>query len=144
VATDLVDPAVADPRFRTRWRLRVADQLSDRPLILVVDDFESVRTLITLALLRAGYHVLSASSHAEAIALLDRLRLQVSGAVLDLHFPITSEDQVTTEMRRRSRTFPCFFSRPEDTTPTRSSRACCWRSLSVSGRSAESSRTCSR
>jgi two-component system, cell cycle sensor histidine kinase and response regulator CckA len=89
--------------------MSVADRLSDQPLILVVDDFESVRTLITLALLRAGYHVLSASSQAEAIALVDRLRLQVSAAVIDLHFPITSEDQVTTELRRRQPDLPLVF-----------------------------------
>jgi two-component system cell cycle sensor histidine kinase/response regulator CckA len=89
--------------------MRVAHQLSGRPLILVVDDFESVRTLTTLALLRAGYHVLSASSHAEAIALLDRLKLQLSAAVVDLHFPITSEDQVITELRRRQPDLPLVF-----------------------------------
>jgi two-component system cell cycle sensor histidine kinase/response regulator CckA len=89
--------------------MRVADQLSGRPLILVVDDFESVRNLTTLALLRAGYQVVSASSQVEAVALLDRLKIRLNAAVIDVHFPVASEDEVTTELLRRQPDLPLIF-----------------------------------
>jgi CheY-like chemotaxis protein len=84
-------------------------RVADRPLILVVDDVESVRNLTTLALLRAGYHVLTASTHAEAFGLLDRLELRVDAAVIDLHFPVVSGDDVTAELRRRQPNLPLIF-----------------------------------
>lgn len=92
--------------------MRIAHPLWDRPLILVVDDFEGVRNLTTLALLRAGYHVLSAASHAEAIELLDRLKLPLNAAVIDLHFPIASEEEVTTELNWHQPGLPLIFLSP--------------------------------
>ena len=89
--------------------MHLADRLADRPLILVVDDLESVRNVITLALLRAGYHVLTASTQGEAVGLLDRLKLRLNAAVIDLHFPVVSGDEVTAELRRRQPDLPLIF-----------------------------------
>jgi CheY-like chemotaxis protein len=89
--------------------MHLDDRLADRPWILVVDDLESVRDLTTLALLRAGYQVLAASTQGEAVGLLDRLKLRLNAAVIDLHFPVVSGDEVTAELRRCQPDLPLIF-----------------------------------
>ncbi len=64
--------------------MAVTDVLASRPLILVVDDIESVRSILARALARAGYHVITASSATEALGLLDQLQVRPHLAVIDL------------------------------------------------------------
>jgi two-component system OmpR family response regulator len=79
------------------------------PVILVVDDLESLRLMITRALLRAGYHVLTAANYAQAIRLIDQLGVQPQAAVIDLHLPAVSGDELTAELRRRVPDLPLLF-----------------------------------
>lgn len=44
--------------------------MNDRPPVLIVDDDESLRAMLSLSLKRAGYPTLSAGSGAEALQLL--------------------------------------------------------------------------
>jgi len=44
--------------------------MNNRPAVLIVDDDESLRAMLSLSLKRAGYPTLSASSGAEALQLL--------------------------------------------------------------------------
>jgi CheY-like chemotaxis protein len=89
--------------------MQLANRVPERTLILVVDDSQRVRNLTTLALLRAGYQVLSASCPTEAMGLLDRLQPELNAAVIDLHFPLVPEDELTTELRQRQPGLPLIF-----------------------------------
>jgi two-component system, cell cycle sensor histidine kinase and response regulator CckA len=89
--------------------MRLAPSVGSRPLILVVDDLESLRRVITRALLRAGYHVLTAATYAQAIELVDRLRVQPQAAVIDLHLPVVPGEGVAAELRRRAPDLPLLF-----------------------------------
>ena len=49
------------------------------------------------------------STQGEAVGLLDRLKLQLNAAVIDLHFPDECGDEVTAELRRRQPGLPLIF-----------------------------------
>ena len=89
--------------------MAVTDVLATRPLILVVDDIESVRSILARALARAGYHVITSSSAAEALGLLDQLQVRPHLAVIDLYMPGTSGEELAAELARRHPRLPVLF-----------------------------------
>jgi len=89
--------------------MAVTDVLATRPLILVVDDIESVRSILARALARAGYHVITSSSAAEALGLLDQLQVRPHLAVIDLYMPSTSGEELAAELARRHPRLPVLF-----------------------------------
>jgi CheY-like chemotaxis protein len=89
--------------------MAVTDVLATRPLILVVDDIESVRSILARALVGAGYHVITASSAAEALGLLDQLQVRPYLAVIDLYMPGTSGEELAAELAERHPRLPILF-----------------------------------
>jgi DNA-binding response OmpR family regulator len=89
--------------------MSVSHALEGRPLILVVDDTASLRPVIARTLLRAGYHVLTASGSAQAIALLEQLQVEPDLAVIDLNLPLVSGEELAGELSRRVPGLPLLF-----------------------------------
>jgi len=89
--------------------MHVRDTLITRPLILVVDDTGSVRSVLARALLDAGYHVLTASNASEALRLLERLPARPDLAVIDLYMPEGSGEALAAELSRRHPRLPLVF-----------------------------------
>ena len=89
--------------------MAVTDVLATRPLILVVDDIEGVRSVLARALVGAGYHVITASSAAEALGLLGQLQVRPDLAVIDLYMPGTSGEELAAELARRHPRLPVLF-----------------------------------
>jgi DNA-binding response OmpR family regulator len=69
-------------------------------LILVIEEAHGLRQLIPRALLRAGYHVLTAADLAQAASLLQRLQLQPVLAIVDLHASPLSRTEVVRALSR--------------------------------------------
>jgi PAS domain S-box-containing protein len=67
--------------------------------ILVVDDEETVRSIVKSMLERAGYHVLLASDGAEALEIFSRRREEISCVVLDLTMPRMSGEECLRFLR---------------------------------------------
>jgi DNA-binding NtrC family response regulator len=89
--------------------MEIFDALSARPLILVVDDTGSVRSVLARALLRAGYHVLTASGAADAFALLDQVEVRPDLAIIDLYMPLGSGEELATALSNRHPGLPIVF-----------------------------------
>jgi CheY-like chemotaxis protein len=89
--------------------MHVTDTLKTRPLILVVDDTGSVRSVLARALLDAGFHVLTASGASDALRLLDRLPARPDLAVIDLYMPQGSGEALAAELSRRQPSLPLVF-----------------------------------
>jgi CheY-like chemotaxis protein len=87
----------------------ITDTLMTRPLILVVDDMGSVRSVLARALLDAGYHVLTASEASGALRLLDRLPARPDLAVIDLYMPHGPGEALAAELSRRHPGLPLIF-----------------------------------
>ncbi len=69
--------------------------------ILIIDDEEIVRTMLTQMLEKAGYEVLCASEGADGLALLEDMSEKVDLVILDMVMPNMSGDEVYSEIRRR-------------------------------------------
>jgi EAL domain-containing protein (putative c-di-GMP-specific phosphodiesterase class I)/CheY-like chemotaxis protein len=70
--------------------------------VLVVDDDEDVRQLVALTLLRAGFHVLEASSGAAALTIIETQAIAL--VVLDMVMPGMSGGEVVLALRAQSET----------------------------------------
>lgn len=71
--------------------------MSDDRSVLVVDDDDAIRTLISRVLLRAQYEVAQAGNGSEALAKLRQRRFQT--VVLDLMMPVMSGFEVVEYLR---------------------------------------------
>src|SRR3954451_18219576 len=72
------------------------------PLVLVADDDDDIRSLVSFRLQRSGYRVLVASDGEEALAL--ALEHTPDVAVLDVMIPKLDGDEVTTRLREQEAT----------------------------------------
>jgi signal transduction histidine kinase/ActR/RegA family two-component response regulator len=64
------------------------EAIGSRPLVLVVDDEEVVRTSTRRLLLHLGYHVLDAKNGQEAVELFKKYRKRIRFVLLDLIMPV--------------------------------------------------------
>jgi CheY-like chemotaxis protein len=87
----------------------LTNALTNRRLILVVDDTGSVRSVLARGLLDAGYHVLTASGADDALSLLDRLQTRPDLAVIDLYMPQGSGETLAAKLSRRHPKLPIVF-----------------------------------
>ena len=87
----------------------IADALTTRPVILVVDDMGGVRSVLTRALLDSGYHVITSSDEAEALRVLDRVQARPDVAVLDLYMPLGSGEELGRKLLDRHPSLPLVF-----------------------------------
>ena len=69
-------------------------------LILLVDDEETVRSLVRTYLIQAGFEVLTASDGREAIGIFSREARRVRLVLLDLTMPRMNGEETYTELRR--------------------------------------------
>ena len=74
--------------------------MSDKPVILVVDDEESYRDALSIALGREGFSVITAADGAEALAAFDRDHPVL--VLLDVMLPKMSGIDICREIRSRS------------------------------------------
>ena len=70
---------------------------TSRPLVLVADDDEDIRALVSFRLERAGYEVIEASDGEEALRLARERTPNL--AVLDVMMPKLTGDEVTRRIR---------------------------------------------
>ena len=89
--------------------MRASEALASRPLILVVDDTESLRGILARAFLRTGYHVITASGAAHALGLLDQLEARPDLAVIDLYMPVVSGEELAADLSHRHPGLPLLF-----------------------------------
>jgi DNA-binding NtrC family response regulator len=75
---------------------------SAAPLVLVIDDEESVRTLIGRVLERRGHRVLLAADGREGVALLERHVDEIRLVVLDFHLPGEPGERTFDELLQRN------------------------------------------
>lgn len=88
------------------WKLE-ALALAMNPVVLLLDDDASFRTLLSRILLIGGYAVVEASTVAEALALLDMH--QVALAVVDFRLPDENGMSFIARMRERGNYAPVVF-----------------------------------
>jgi DNA-binding response OmpR family regulator len=74
---------------------------SASPLVLVIDDEESVRDLIGRVLERRGYRALLAADGKEGLALFDHHREEIRLVVLDFHLPGEPGERTFDELLKR-------------------------------------------
>jgi CheY-like chemotaxis protein len=89
--------------------LPVADALTTRPVILVVDDTGGVRSVLTRALLDSGYHVITSAGETEALRVLDQFQTRPDLAVLDLYMPLGSGEALGRKLLDRHPSLPLVF-----------------------------------
>lgn len=75
--------------------------LDQNTTILVVDDEEMLREVVSSYLEKKGFHVLTAATGKEALELFDRA--QVSFLILDLMLPDLSGEELCSLIRQKSR-----------------------------------------
>jgi DNA-binding response OmpR family regulator len=76
--------------------------MAERPLVLVADDDEDIRMLVTFRLERSGYEVLAARDGEEALELAVRHRPEL--AVLDVMMPKLDGYRLTRRLRELEET----------------------------------------
>jgi CheY-like chemotaxis protein len=90
--------------------LHQPDTRANRPrTILVVDDEEVIRSLVTRSLQEAGYRVLQASHGGAAIGLLERALDRVDLVICDLVMPVVGGREVAEWMREHCPAMPLLF-----------------------------------
>lgn len=86
------------------------DSRANRPrTILVVDDEDVIRSLVTRSLQEAGYRVLQASHGGAAIGLLERAPDAVDLVICDLVMPVVGGREVAEWMREHCPAMPLLF-----------------------------------
>ena len=94
------------------------EQISEKTIIMVVDDDESTRTIIRTILQTSGFEVVSCEGGMEAIATLQEIKPKL--VVLDIMMPEMSGYEVMVRMKQSPQTqdIPVIFltakSDPED------------------------------
>jgi CheY-like chemotaxis protein len=79
-------------------------------LVLVVDDEDDVRTVVSAMLRRHGYQVQTAASGGEGLRLLRELHGRVSLVLLDMSMPDMNGEEVASAMQRQGETVPVLLS----------------------------------
>jgi CheY-like chemotaxis protein len=77
-----------------------SQERDDNPLILFVDDEDSVRAVASAMLEAAGFRVLPARTAREAIELFEQHPLEIDGILLDCTMPDARVDETVDALRR--------------------------------------------
>ena len=89
--------------------MRAPEVLTAPPMILLVEESQSLRPLVSRALLDAGYQVFAAPDPTEASAVLERFHLQPALAIVDLHASLQSGTEVAEAVARGRAELPIIF-----------------------------------
>ena len=81
----------------------------DGELILVVDDEQSVREMITLGLTAQGYRVITAANGAEAISVFESLSGKVRLVLLDTDMPLLNGQATIPFLRAQAPKLPIIL-----------------------------------
>lgn len=79
------------------------------PGVLVVDDDEMLRNLMRTVLQRRGFHVYTAASGAEAVAMYQQQREQIAVVLLDVRMPVLDGPETLAQLRRINPSLCCCF-----------------------------------
>ena len=101
-------PAVAEAPVRPPQEPPTG-QPSSQELILVVDDEEAMRAVVTGALGRAGFRTLAARDGLEALELFQAHRDQIRLILMDLTMPNLDGEETCRELRRRGGLVPVIL-----------------------------------
>lgn len=82
---------------------------ASRPGLLVVDDDESIRTLLRVALHQSGFTVWAAASAAEAVTLFRQHRDDIDAVLLDVRMPGTDGPQTLALLQKLRPGVRCCF-----------------------------------
>jgi CheY-like chemotaxis protein len=77
--------------------------------ILLIEDADTVRTLVTLVLTRGGYRVLSASASSDALALFDGHRDGIDLVITDVVMPGMTGPELVGRLRASRPALPVLF-----------------------------------
>ncbi len=89
--------------------MSLSESLAVPPVILLIEDGQSLRPLVSRALLDAGYQVLTAADHTEASALLERSPLEPALAIVALQGSPQSSTEVAEVLTRGRAALPIIF-----------------------------------
>jgi PAS domain S-box-containing protein len=104
------------PQARVRTRAPEASEppsmtarQSGHETVLLVEDEESVRQFVHLALQSLGYTVLTAANGMEALGVLDANRARVQLVITDVVMPVMGGDELAAEIRRMNLPLPILY-----------------------------------
>ena len=104
------------------------EQNRSAPLILLVDDEESIRTMLRVTLQRHGYQVVEASNGSEAIALFQEHESTLALVLSDVIMPEMDGVELARRLAERRPSLPILFiSGSCDTIPDKLGRHGCIR-----------------
>ena len=83
--------------------------MSDGPLVLVVDDEDSVRTIAEAMLTRAGYRIVLAADGLQALTAHELHASELRAVLLDWALPLLDGQGVLRELRRRDAKLPVIL-----------------------------------
>lgn len=84
-------------------------QSQPAPIVLVIDDDESVRVTISLSLAASGYRVLTADSPAQGQCVWNQRNAEIDLLVVDITMPTMSGPQLVRELFQRGPNLPVVF-----------------------------------
>lgn len=82
---------------------------ADRPLVLVAEDEEGLRSLMEMLLRRAGFDVLQAGTGRAALDVVLERGADIDAVLLDVMMPDSNGDEVLPAMRRACPGLPVVF-----------------------------------
>ena len=88
-------------------------------VILVVDDDEDIRGLVSMLLKSAGYEIVTAANGAEAVAVYRSFARQIDLVITDINMPVMDGIQaiLRSRMTRPDAKFICMTGNPEAGSP---------------------------
>jgi CheY-like chemotaxis protein len=88
-------------------------------VILVVDDDEGIRNLVSMLLQSAGYQVVTAANGLEAVAVYRSATSQIDLVVIDFNMPVMDGNQAMLRIRasKPDAKFICMTGNPEADVP---------------------------
>jgi DNA-binding response OmpR family regulator len=82
----------------------------DGATVLVVDDEDEIRSVVVMALRRAGFQTVQARDGMEALNLFQRYQERIRLILMDLTMPTMDGEEACRELRRRGSTVPVILS----------------------------------
>jgi CheY-like chemotaxis protein len=104
-------PGGISPPLNTRLLMPLSDPTASpvSPAALIVDDDETLRKLLGLALSRYGFRIHHAAEGREAITVFERHRTEIDVVVLDVRMPGCGGPETLCELRRLRPGIPVVF-----------------------------------
>jgi PAS domain S-box-containing protein len=105
----LLLPLTSEPMLKPSTGLSARPSSTSRGRILVVEDEDPVRIIVTRTLQYEGYEVLGARNGKEALAMLEEVGGAVNLVLTDIVMPSMGGGQLARELKRRYRDLPLIW-----------------------------------